>query len=225
MNIALILARSGSKRIKNKNIKKFKNKPLIYWTIKNIIKSKKFNKIIVSTDKKLIAKIAKKFGAEVPFLRPKKISDNVTGTKEVVDHAIKFLEKNKIKITNLSCFYATSIFANPNIIKKSFKLLTNKIKFIFVGKKVEAQSFRHMKVNTKNIIINTSKKINLRTQDLKNNLIQDLGQFYLASYKTWKKEKNILIKNSQVIELKKWEASDIDTIDDWKLSNLIFRKF
>ena len=114
---------------------------------------------------------------------------------------------------------------NPNIIKKSFKLLTNKIKFIFVGKKVEAQSFRHMKVNTKNIIINTSKKINLRTQDLKNNLIQDLGQFYLASYKTWKKEKNILIKNSQVIELKKWEASDIDTIDDWKLSNLIFRKF
>ena len=225
MNIALILARSGSKRIKNKNIKKFKNKPLIYWTIKNIIKSKKFNKIIVSTDKKSIAKIAKKFGAEVPFLRPKKISDNVTGTKEVVDHAIKFVEKNKIKITNLSCFYATSIFANPNIIKKSFRLLTNKIKFIFVGKKVEAQSFRHMKVNAKNIIINTSKKINLRTQDLKNNLIQDLGQFYLASYKTWKKEKNILIKDSQVIELKKWEASDIDTIDDWKLSNLIFRKF
>ena len=43
MNIAIILARSGSKRIKKKNIKKFKNKPLIYWTIKNIIKSKKFN--------------------------------------------------------------------------------------------------------------------------------------------------------------------------------------
>lgn len=225
MNIALILARSGSKRIKKKNIKKFKNKPLIYWTIKNIIKSKKFKKIIVSTDKKSIAKIAKKFGAEVPFLRPKKISDSTTGTKEVVDHAIKFLEKNDIKITNLSCFYATSIFANPKVIKKSFKLLTKKIKFVFVGKKIEVQSLRYMKMNKKNIIINTSKRINLKTQDLKNNFVQDLGQLYLASYETWKKEKNILIKNSQVLELKKWEASDIDTIDDWKLSNIIFRKF
>ena len=82
-----------------------------------------------------------------------------------------------------------------------------------------------MKINKKNIIINTSKRINLKTQNLKNNFVQDLGQFYLASYKTWKKEKNILIRNSQVIELKKWEATDIDTIDDWKLSNLIFRQF
>ena len=93
MNIAIILARSGSKRIKKKNIKILKNKPIIYWTIRNIIKSKKFDKIIVSTDKKSTAKIVNKMGADTPFLRPKNISGDTIGTKEVVDHAIKYLEK------------------------------------------------------------------------------------------------------------------------------------
>ena len=68
MNIAIIPARAGSKRIKNKNIKSFFGKPLIFYSIKLALKSKLFDKVIVSTDSKKIAKIAKTFGAEVPFL-------------------------------------------------------------------------------------------------------------------------------------------------------------
>ena len=77
MNIAIIPARSGSKRIKNKNIKRFCKKPIIYWSIKAAIKSKVFKKIYVSTDSKKIANLSKKFGAEVPFLRSKKLSIQV----------------------------------------------------------------------------------------------------------------------------------------------------
>ena len=62
MNYAIVLARSKSKRIKKKNIKKFKGKPILAWTIKNIINSKKFGRILVSTDDKNIAKIAIKYG-------------------------------------------------------------------------------------------------------------------------------------------------------------------
>ena len=72
-NICIIPARSGSKRIKNKNLKIFFKKPLIYWTINCALKSKLFKKVIVSTNDKNIAKYARKFGAEVPFLRSKKI--------------------------------------------------------------------------------------------------------------------------------------------------------
>ena len=72
MITCIIPARSGSKRIKNKNIKKFFGKPLIYYSIKLALKNKKFNKVIVSTDSKKIARIAKKLGASVPFLRSKK---------------------------------------------------------------------------------------------------------------------------------------------------------
>ncbi len=222
MNVAIILARSGSKRIKKKNIKLFKNKPIIYWTIQNIIKSKKFSKIIVSTDDKKIAKLVNKMGVETPFLRPNFISGDNTGTKEVIDHSIKYLEKKYYNIKNLGCFYATAIFAKSNLIKKSFNLLKNTNKFIFVAKKIDPQSRRYFILNKKFLIKKLSNNINLKTQDLDKNFYQDLGQFYLAKFNTWKKEKNILIRNSSAIILKKWEATDIDDIDDWKLAEKLF---
>ena len=76
MNIAIIPARAGSKRIKNKNIKLFRGKPIIYYSINAAKKSKIFQKIIVSTDSEKIKKISEKYGAEVPFLRPKYLSDD-----------------------------------------------------------------------------------------------------------------------------------------------------
>ena len=72
--IAFITARKGSKRLKKKNIKIFKKKPLIYYSIRNSIESKLINHTIVSTDSKIIAKVSKKYGADVPFLRDKKLS-------------------------------------------------------------------------------------------------------------------------------------------------------
>ena len=222
MNVAVILARSGSKRIRHKNIKILKNKPIIYWTIKNIIESKKFDKIIVSTDNKSIAELVNNMGAETPYLRPKNISGDNSGTKEVVDHAISYLEKRYSNITNIGCFYATSIFAKPNIIKKGFLLLKNNNNFVFVAQKRDPQSLRAFKVNNKRVDKKTSNKINYRTQDLTEGYFQDLGQFYLASYATWKKEKVIISNNSKVLVLKKWEATDIDDMDDWKLSEILF---
>jgi len=79
MNIAIIPARSGSKRILNKNTKLFFGFPIIYWSLKAAKESKIFDKIIVSTDSKRIAEIAKKYGAEIPFLRPKKYSNDKIG--------------------------------------------------------------------------------------------------------------------------------------------------
>tara|TARA_B100000886_G_scaffold311692_1_gene247177 strand:- start:406 stop:1074 length:669 start_codon:yes stop_codon:yes gene_type:complete len=222
MNVAIILARSGSKRIKRKNIKLFKNRPIIYWSIQNIINSKKFSKIIVSTDDKKIAKLVNKMGIETPFLRPSYISGDNSGTKEVIDHSIKYLEKKYSNIKNLACFYATSIFARPNLIKKSFKILGNTNKFVFVVKKIDPQSRRYLILNDKFITKKFSNNIHLKTQDLEKNFYQDLGQFYLAKINTWKKEKNILVKNSLAIVLKKWQATDIDDIDDWKLAERLF---
>ena len=221
MNCAIILARSQSKRIKRKNIKAFKGKPIIYWTIKNIIDSKKFQKVIVSTDDKKIAKISKECGAEVPFLRPKKLSTDHIGTKEVMDHAISYLDKKYKKLDLIGCFYATSIFAKPYLIKKSFHMINDKINFIFLSKITNPQSFRSFILDKNYKIATISKKNNYRTQDIKISY-QDLGQFYIGRYNTWKKEKEILIKNSKAIVLKNWQATDIDEIDDWKLAEKLF---
>ena len=90
MNLAIIPARVGSKRIKKKNIISFFNQPIISYSIKKCINSKLFEKVIVSTDSIEIKEIAEKFGACVPFLRPKKISNDQTVIREVVQHCIFF---------------------------------------------------------------------------------------------------------------------------------------
>ena len=108
MNIAIIPARSKSKRIPNKNIKLFFGKPIIYYAINLALKSKIFDKVIVSTDSQKIKKIAEKYGAEVPFIRSKKLSNDTASTFAVMRHAVQWCLKNEFKINNVCCIYPTS---------------------------------------------------------------------------------------------------------------------
>ena len=93
--LAIIPARSGSKSIKDKNIKPYRGKPLIYYSIKTALKSKFIDRVIVSTDSKNYKKIAESYGADVPFLRPKKISSSKSLDIELIKHCCIFLKKKK----------------------------------------------------------------------------------------------------------------------------------
>ena len=111
-NICIILARKNSKRIKNKNIKSFCGKPLIYYSINLAKKSKLFERIIVSTDSLKIKKIAEKYSAEVPFLRNKKLSNDYASTKEVLNDVVdKISARHEY---NIFCIYCTA----PLLIEK-----------------------------------------------------------------------------------------------------------
>ena len=120
MYTAIIPARSGSKRILNKNIKKFLNKPIIYYSIKAALKTRIFKRIIVSTDSKKIQLISKKAGATCPFLRPKNLSGDKIGTAPVIDHAIKKLD---IKDKYICCIYPTAPLIKFQDIKNALKLI------------------------------------------------------------------------------------------------------
>jgi len=89
--ICFIAARGGSKGVTRKNIRLLAGKPLIAYAIESSIKSKIFSHVVVSTEDKEIARISQKFGAEVPFLRPKKLARDSTGMTEVVLHGLKKL--------------------------------------------------------------------------------------------------------------------------------------
>ena len=80
MNIAIIPARGGSKRIHRKNIKSFCGNPIITWSINAAKESGLFDRVIVSTDDAEIAKVAKNWGADVPFIRPQELSNDFAGT-------------------------------------------------------------------------------------------------------------------------------------------------
>lgn len=93
--LAIIPARKGSKGIKNKNIQLLNGHPLIAYSICAAVKSKNINKIICSTDSKKIAKIARKYGAETPFIRPKKYAADFSSDLEVFKHCLNWLKKNE----------------------------------------------------------------------------------------------------------------------------------
>ena len=136
MNIAIIPARSGSKRIKNKNIKLFKNKPIISYAIKTCINSKIFDKIYVSTDSEKIAKIAKKNGADIIIREKKYLSNNHTPVTEVIKNDIEILKK-QINIDNCCCVLPTTPLLTASDLRHSYKLFKKKEKVCnFFGKKI-----------------------------------------------------------------------------------------
>ena len=125
--IAFIPARSGSKRIKNKNILKIEKKPLLSYTIVEAKKSKVFDKVIVVTDSKKYKKIAEKYGAEVPFLRPKKTATDKSPDIAWLKWIIRKLHLNENDI--FSILRPTSPFRKASTIKRAWKLFnTNKKK-------------------------------------------------------------------------------------------------
>ena len=125
--IAIIPARGGSKRLPVKNIKKLLGKPLIAWTIEQAKKSKYIDKLIVSTDDKEIAKISKKYGAEVPFLRPKELARDDSLTIDAIMHAINWFEERGICFNIVVLLEPTSPLRKENDIDNAIGLFIKNI--------------------------------------------------------------------------------------------------
>lgn len=225
--LGLILARGGSKGIKNKNIKKFCNKPLIYWTINKALKSKFLTDIILSTDSKKIAAIGKKFGANVPFLRPKKYSSDKSSSIDAIEHAINFLKKSGKNYDYIFLLEPTSPFRDQNDIDKSIKkILSNNAEALISICKTEKHNpvFLFRKKN-KNLLlpIEKSKKKYLRRQDLKPVYFID-GTIYLSKITTLLIKRTFCHNKTIGFELPKWKSIEIDDNLDWLLAETIHKK-
>ncbi len=122
--LAIIPARGGSKGIPMKNIQKISGKPLIAYTILAAKKSKQIDKIIVSTDNIRIAQIAKSYDVEVPFLRPKKLSNDKSSTIDAIKHGLDFLFVNQSYVPDIILILQpTSPLRTTKIINKSIEML------------------------------------------------------------------------------------------------------
>ena len=123
--LAIIPARGGSKGLPGKNIKKLAGKPLIAWTIDQAKKSKYIDKLIVSTDSKEIAEISKKYGAEIPFLRSKKLAQDNSSIYDVIFDAINWFKKNNIDFDLIILLEPTSPLRENNDIDNAVELFIN----------------------------------------------------------------------------------------------------
>jgi pseudaminic acid cytidylyltransferase len=223
MIIAIIPARGGSKRIKKKNIKLFCSKPMISWTIDSLKKSNFFDKIVVTSDDNKILRISKEYGADILIKRNKNLSDDLTGTKPVIQDAIKKLIKNhSLNPKYICCIYPCNPFLDINNLSKGLRILKKNKNFqIFSITKYSHPIQRALIIKNKKIYFINKNNSLVRTQDLKETFY-DAGQFYWAHYKLWMSDFST-DGNSKGIIIPTWKSHDIDNKDDWKRAEIFFK--
>ncbi len=224
MNICVIPARGGSKRIPHKNIKEFNGKPIIAYSIEAAIQSNCFDKVIVSTDDDKIAEVAKKYGAEIPFIRPIELSDNYTATLPVIKHAIQCLEDNGNLIENVCCLYATAPFIQPKIIYKAFQQLQqSKAGYCFGVTSFSFPIQRAIKItHTGRVKMFHPENFLSRSQDLEESY-HDAGQFCWGKSQSFKDEVSTFSEASSPYILPRYLVQDIDTIEDWIMAESMYK--
>jgi pseudaminic acid cytidylyltransferase len=222
MNIAVIPARGGSKRIPRKNIKEFLGKPMIAWSIETAITSRLFDKIIVSTDDQEIAEVAKNYGAEVPFLRPANLSNDYAGTTEVIAHTTQFLIEQGLFISAVCCIYATAPFVQVKDLIKGLQVLeSGRWSYAFSATDFAAPIFRAFTENSEGgIEMFFPEHFLTRSQDLPRAL-HDAGQFYWGLPSAWLESKRIFDRHSKPILIPRWCVQDIDNEEDWIRAEMI----
>ena len=217
--ITIILARGGSKGLKNKNLRKLNGKPLIYYPIDAAKKSKYIGNIIVSTDSQKIASVAKKFGAIIPFIRPKKLSGSLATTEKTLQHALINYEKligRKFKI----CVFltATDIFRKISWIDKCVEYLykNKKIESVFFGYKTSKNYWEYK--NGKWIRLKKWMRVYSSRQIRKTIVREDTGLACASRAELWRKGKRIGDKVKIYTNEDSFSHIDIHTLEDLKLA-------
>jgi pseudaminic acid cytidylyltransferase len=224
MYLAIIPARSGSKRLKNKNIKLFFGYPIIRYPIHEALQSKLFKEIIVSTDCDKIKNIALKCGASVPFLRQKKLSNDFTPLHEVLTDVLTKIKKN-FQPKYFCLIYATSPLIDKNDIIKSINYLKktkNKVDSICSVCKYEHPIQRALNINKKNLLEFFNKNYTFkRSQDL-NDCYYDAATFAWFNTKNFLKKKGINLKILPYV-LPGKKVQDINTLKDFKIAKIKYK--
>lgn len=221
--IAIIPARGGSKRIPRKNIKEFYGKPLIAYSIQAAVESKLFDKIIVSTDDEEIASVAKNYGAEVPFIRPKELSDDFTGTGDVIKHALEWLKEEGETFDFVCTIYATAPLLQSKYLVEGYNALkTSTAVNAFSATSMPFPIQRAFKVNDEGRCeMFAPEHYQTRSQDL-DEAYQDAGQFYWTKVDQHSDE-IMFGKDSIPIILPRHLVQDIDTLEDWKRAEIMYK--
>ena len=222
--ICLICARSGSKGIKNKNIAKIKNKNLLQITIELAKKVKEIDKIILSTDSLKIANLGRKYGADVPFIRPKHLSKDNSSEWSVWKHAVKFCQKN-YNFQNVIILPVVSPLRKLIDIDKSIKLFKkNKKKAVITVSESSRNPYFNMVTLDKNKnakLVISKKKTVFRRQDAPK--VYDISTIsYILSKDLINKRKSLFDCQLVAEIIPKSRSLDIDDKFDLEIARILY---
>ena len=222
-NLAIIPARGGSKRVPNKNIRDFHGKPILACTIEAAVQSGLFSKIIVSTDSNEIASVAKRYGAEIPFLRESSLSDDYTPISLVTADALERLDPNGLEFKSVAQLMPNCPMRTDVDIINSFKQFTetdtdSQISIMRYG---WLNPWWAMKRNDAYEIEPIfHEQMNKRSQDLPE-LFCPTGAIWWAKTDVLRREKTFHIEGRTGWEMPWQRAIDIDTEEDWQMAEFL----
>lgn len=223
--VGIIPARGGSKRIPRKNITPFLGVPIIARAIACLENANVFDRIVVSTDDAEVAELAVAAGAEVPFVRPPELADDLTGTDAVIRHAIASIEHDSGRILGEVCaFYPTAVLSRPTDVQDSLRMFREmSADFVFVGTSFSYPIQRALRRLTDGSVeMLDPDQLLTRSQDLEETF-HDAGQFYWGQRESWMAGKAVFTSKSHLYYMSPERVQDIDTYEDWRRAELIFK--
>lgn len=216
-NLCIIPARGGSKRIPRKNIKEFLGKPIIAYSIETALESGLFDEVMVSTDDLEIAKVAKKHGAKVPFMRSAETASDFATTADVLKEVIAKYKELGQEFENFCCFYATAPLVQSQDVVSAFeRLQSSDFTCVYPVVKFSYPIWRCLDLADDGTMSRHWPEFeNSRSQDLPKEY-HDSGTFY------WHKTKEWLAGNVKIggIIIDEITVQDIDTETDWRLAEI-----
>ena len=224
--VCFIAARGGSKGVKNKNTRLFAGKPLISYAIEQSIKSKFFSHVIVSTEDKKIMSIAKKYGAEVPFIRPKKLATDKSGMLEVLLHGIHELQSLGYDFTTIVSRDCTAPFIRNTDILSSIKLMnTKKPDAVFgVYKQHFNPYFNMMEPNSKGFLKISKFKAQRPTSRQSAPVVYQLNGFFVYNVKNLVKyNEQFMLPKVLPYEIPEETGLMIDTELEFQIAELMLK--
>ncbi|MFH1325866.1 MAG: acylneuraminate cytidylyltransferase family protein [Candidatus Falkowbacteria bacterium] len=222
--LAIIPARSGSKRIPNKNIRNFLGKPLIAHTIKQALSCDLIDRIIVDTDSPKIAKIAKKYKAEVPFLRPANLAKDNSQVVHSILNVLERLKKEENYVpTYIVILQTTSPLREMKDIEDCWKMIqsTNATTVLTVCS--THPRLYHLSRNNDFILVNGSESQSTNMQAWQPGYIINGSFVYIVKTSALLKEKRIITKKTKAVICPKWRSIDLDTPEEWVIAEVLYK--
>lgn len=221
--IAIITARGGSRRIPGKNIREFCGRPILAYSIEAALKSGMFDTVMVSTDDEKIAETAKSYGAQVPFFRSAKTSDDYATTNDVLHEVLEEYEKRGEHFELGCCIYPTAPFVTAGKLKEAVNMLLESdadTLIPVVGFSYPPQ--RAMIVKDGRLVFNAPEYMDSRSQDLEPHY-HDAGQFYVFRTEAYAKNGRLMLGNILPLVVSELEVQDIDNETDWQIAEIKYK--
>jgi N-acylneuraminate cytidylyltransferase len=219
--LCIIPARGGSKRIPRKNLKDFRGRPIIAYSIEAALASGVFHTVMVSTDDSDIADVARFYGAQVPFMRSAATADDHATTADVLLETLEGYRKRGLSFDIACNLYPTAPFVTADDLKSGFNTLSAGPFDVVLP--VVAFSYPILRslnrADNGKIDMNWPEHMNSRSQDLPK-AFHDAGQWAFFKTEPFLQTKTLLGPNTGSVVLPESRVQDIDTLDDWAFAEL-----